>query len=161
MALPSILLDTNLLLLYTIGCASPNYVNRHGRLTSYHSIGPKAYVILRDALATAPSLVVTPNILTEASNLLGWREWDDVMANEIATYFQILIGNIDERNVVSVIASQRPEFRRFGLADTVTLEVLDESMVLFTDDGNLYAAALALGHKAELFRNRLETAGVQ
>ena len=60
--------DTNLLLLYIVGQEDPQIIAKHRRLEDYSA---QDYTILKDLLTQAGQLFVTPNTLTEASNLLG------------------------------------------------------------------------------------------
>jgi hypothetical protein len=152
---PAVLLDSNLLILYVVGLASPDYIARHRRLTAYSRHGRRAFGMLHDYVAWASALLVTPNVLTEVSNLLGGRERDDDVTRDILKVFRWLIGRAEERNSPSIAAATRPEFSRLGLADAATLEVLTADAVLLTDDALLYDAALRAGKRAELFSDRL------
>ncbi len=153
MARPAVLLDTNVLILYVVGLASPDYIARHKRLSAYSQHGRKAFDALQDFVSFASALQCTPNVLTEASNLLGRR--DDELSLAILDAFERLVGQMEERSVNSATALARPEFRRLGLADSASLEALDDDSLLLTDDALLYDAALRAGVNAELFVNFL------
>jgi hypothetical protein len=155
---PAVLLDSNLLLLYVVGLASPEYIARHRRLSAYSRHGRRAFGILFDYVSWASALLVTPNVLTEVSNLLGGRERDDVVTLAILDVFKWLIRRAEERNTSSAAAAARLEFPRLGLADAATLEVLGADAMLLTDDVLLYDAALRAGKRAELFSYRLTAA---
>ena len=61
-------LDTNLLVLLVVGSASREVISRHRRLRDYYA---EDYDILCEFLENAKTLYVTPNTLTETSNLVG------------------------------------------------------------------------------------------
>ena len=67
MPLRGYFLDSNLLILLVVGSESRDLIPRHRRLQHYPS---EDYDILLDILQDADQLFVTPNTLTEASNLL-------------------------------------------------------------------------------------------
>ena len=59
-------LDTNLFVLLVVGSESRDLISKHRRLEHY---SPEDYDILLDLLEGADQLFVTPNTLTETSNL--------------------------------------------------------------------------------------------
>ena len=61
-------LDTNLLVLLVVGSESRDLISKHRRLEHYSS---EDYDILYRLLEDADELFVTPNTLTEASNLVS------------------------------------------------------------------------------------------
>src|ERR1700674_3017507 len=61
-----IILDSNLLLLFIVGTASRDYISKHKRLQAYRDVD---FTLLTQMLAAAPKIVLTPNTLTEVSNL--------------------------------------------------------------------------------------------
>jgi len=154
-ARPAVLLDTNLLILFVVGLASPEYVARHRRLSAYRGYGRRAFDILLDYVSLASALLVTPNVLTEVSNLLAGRERGDDITLAVLHAFRSLVGRADERLISSAAAMTRPESPRLGLADAATLEALGTETVLLTDDWSLYEAALRAGKRAELFSHYL------
>jgi hypothetical protein len=151
---PAVLLDTNLLVLLVVGNASRAYVRSHKRLGAYDE---RSYDILVRLLSGADALVVTPNILTETSNLLGRK--DDEAGLRIVATFRAFIGLATEAVAASEKAAQRAEFARLGLADAAALDVLDDRTILLTDDFPLYDAATRAGRQAQLFAHHREAAG--
>ena len=61
-------IDSNLLTLLVVGMEDTGMISRHRRLTEYRLEG---YTILRGLIENVREVLVTPNTLTEASNLLG------------------------------------------------------------------------------------------
>ena len=60
-------LDTNLLVLLVVGSESRELISKHRRLRDYYA---EDYDILCEFLENAKTLYVTPNTLTETSNLV-------------------------------------------------------------------------------------------
>lgn len=124
-----LLIDTNLLVLLIVGRFSPDLISRHKRTRKY-SI--EDFELLLRIATNAPSLVTTPNVLTEASNLLD----DDERLQRILA---LLVNQAQETFVESRTACAQPEFPRLGLADAAILEASAGHGVL-TDDLGLYLA---------------------
>lgn len=61
-----ILIDANLLVLYVVGRASRDYIEKRKRLSEYVA---EDYDTLLEVMSRADEVVVTPHILAEASNL--------------------------------------------------------------------------------------------
>lgn len=125
----SLLIDTNLLVLSIVGTFSPDLVSRHKRTRQY---SVEDFDLLLGIAARARSLITTPNILTEASNLLD----DD---GRLQRCLALLVGKAQETFVDSRTACAQPEFPRLGLADAAVLEASTGHSVL-TDDLGLYLA---------------------
>jgi hypothetical protein len=157
---PAVLLDTNLLVLYVVGLAAPDHIASHRLLAAYGERANRAFALLVECLSDASTLLVTPNILTETSNLLGGRDRDDEISLTILGVFRNLIDIAVERTVPSHVAAARPEFFRLGLADAATIALLDDDDFLLTDDAGLYDATLRAGQRAELFSHYLAAAGL-
>ena len=88
---------------------------------------------------------VTPNALTEASNLLNKKPRDARLLPQLRKLIEIS----KEIVVVSAAAARNSAFARLGLADTALLEVVSEERPLITVDLELYTAALAQGKGKE------------
>lgn len=88
---------------------------------------------------------MTPNTLTEASNLLAQhgepeRAW---LLDQLRT----LIRRSEEVVVVSRDAAAGAGFLRHGLTDAVLLAAISEETPLLTMDGGLYQEALGSGRE--------------
>ena len=84
---------------------------------------------------------ITPNVLTEASNLLGQHGEPEVSL--IFRTFRALIKEAEEFFVKSETAAENKHFVRLGLTDAALLEVVSKSNPLITADLDLYLAASA------------------
>lgn len=138
------LIDTNLLILFVVGSESRDIIARHRRLKGYSAAD---YDKLRQMIDSAGRIVVTPNTLTEASNLI--RQHGEPERSGILNRLRNIIEQSQELVVASTAAARNPEFRRLGLTDAVLLEVATEDTPLITVDLGLYIAALQrAGEKA-------------
>ena len=130
-------IDANLLVLLIVGRVGEQFITKHGRLQQFVV---EDYRILRNLLDIVDQVFVTPNTLTETSNLLAQHG-----EPERSRFFDQLRSTIEESReiqVVSEVASKNREFRRLGLTDAALLEVATVEMPLLTVDLDLYLAAL-------------------
>ena len=134
------LVDTNLLLLYVVNSEAPSLIPRHRRLESY-SIDD--YSALIRVLGNSSHIFVTPNTLTETSNLLG--QHGEPERSRLFERLKVIIRDALEIVIASSDASANPAFRRLGLTDAVLLEAASSEIPLLTMDFQLYAAGLAKG----------------
>lgn len=144
-----VLLDANLLLLLLVGACDREAVGVHNRLSAYK---PPMVDLLAAELAEYRRIVVTPNVLTEVSNLST-----SMHARLRSGVYQLLaIGTTtwDEVYVPSAAAVQRPEFSRLGLTDAVLLTLKGRAITLFTADAMLCDAAWRVGLPAVNFWHR-------
>ncbi len=148
-----VILDANLIVLLVVGMASPDYIEGHKRLTDYKI---SDYQLLTDLLSEfgQPPLLVTPHILTEASNLLNTG--GEPRRTTIMKQFAAFVSHVEEMHVPAATAIQRNEFLRLGLSDTALLDPDLKEAVLLTADGPLYSAACDLGRRAESFKHHRE-----
>lgn len=138
------ILDTNLAVLFVVGTADRRFIAKHKRLRAYDEWD---YDILCNLLDLhGGRFVVTPNVLTETSNLL--RQTDELMGTRLAEVLARLIDETEERFVVSRTAVARHEYKRLGLTDAVLLELAAHDATLVTADNDLYLAAATAGHEA-------------
>lgn len=86
-------------------------------------------------------MVVTPNTLTETSNLLALHKNPE--RSRFLDMLQYVMENSDEVTVASADASRNRAFRRLGLTDAVLLEIVSAETPLLTVDLDLFVAASA------------------
>jgi hypothetical protein len=144
----TVLLDSNLLVLLVAGMSSREYIGRHRRLRDYSE---EDFDLLVEFIRPMSALIVTPNILTETSNLLSGI--GEPARSHIAGTFRQLVARLDERFVESERAVEQPEFPRLWLTDAAVLMELANSHVLLTADLDLYLAASRRGHKVVNFNH--------
>jgi hypothetical protein len=144
----TIILDANLIVLLVVGLAGTEYIAKHKRLKTYLI---EDYEILKTTIEQSAGVVVTPNALSEASNLL--RQIADPAREKISLAFKNLIQNTNEKYLPSKEACDRGEFIRFGLSDNALLEVGKTDIVLVSVDANLCIAAQNAGYEAVNFNH--------
>lgn len=130
------LVDANLLVLWVVGATDRSLIAKHKRLAAFDVEDYNCLV----ELVTAPGQVfVTPNTLTEASNLIGHHgEPERSQCLDMLAHF---IEHSREVTVRSATAARNRHFRRLGLTDAVLLEVASPERPLLTVDLQLYIAA--------------------
>ena len=136
-------IDANLLLLLIVGDVGRDLIAKHRRLREYTS---GDYDILIEVLSPVNRIFVTPNTLTEASNLLAQHR--DPERSRFFARLRLIIQESEEIVVASVDAASNKAFGRLGLTDAVLLEVVTEETPLITVDLDLYLAALEKNESA-------------
>lgn len=143
-----IVLDANLLLLLAVGLTKRTYISLHKRLQAYDETD---FDILSGLIGRASGLALTPNVLTETSNLARYIK--DPIRSEISAVLVRIILNSNEHLIPSSTATARPEYHRLGLTDSVLLETASLGGTLLTADHDLYQAALTARLKAKNFNH--------
>jgi hypothetical protein len=144
----TIALDANLLVLLVVGLAEPRYIPLHKRLKAFTV---DDFKLLTNMIAASAGMAVTPNALSEASNLL--RQINEPAKTRVGMALRRLIQNTNEIYVASVDASSRREFLRIGLSDSALLEVNKNDIVVLSVDLGLCLAAQAAGYTAVNFNH--------
>ena len=137
---PGYFIDTNLLTLFVAGRENPALIARHRRLEGY-SVAD--YALLRQLIGQVALVMVTPNTLTETSNLLG--QHGEPERSRLFQQLQVLVQDSREIVIASATATAHPAFTRLGLTDAVLLTAATADTPLLTMDFQLYAAGLAKG----------------
>lgn len=128
-------IDSNLLVLLAVGSVDRNQVGRHRRARRFV---PEDYDRLMAIVAALERVLVTPNTLTEASNLLQSRS-DPRFLDAL----RFIVAESEEIVVASAKATRSDAFLRLGLTDVVLLEAISKTRPLLTTDLALYLAAAA------------------
>jgi len=147
--------DANVLVLYLVGNLDPSLIGKHKRTNQF---GVEDYRLLDDFLRQFKRLVTTPNVLTEASNMVA-----QIGGQETVARLRVVLGRIvealDEQYVPSTQASKVEELRRLGLTDAALLLLAKEDRLLvLTDDRNLYDSLQRQGIAAINFHHLRERA---
>ena len=134
-------IDANLLVLFVVGREDPALIAKHRRLEGY-STGD--YVILLELIDKVDQVFVTPNTLTETSNLLG--QHGEPERSRLFQRLRSIVQDSREVVVASAVATNNRAFERLGLTDAALLEVATADTPLLTVDFDLYIqAALTKG----------------
>jgi hypothetical protein len=128
--MPALIVDTNVLLLHVVGSWRRSFIARFKRTQTFT---PEDFDLLARTMARYSSLLVTPSILTEVSNLLGNAH------PQMAGAFRTCVESFDERGTAfrAVIADRA--FDRLGFADCATALVAAGDVHVLTDDVHLYS----------------------
>ncbi len=135
-------------MLFVVGTADKEYIAKHKKLTAFTL---EDYDMLVRMISGASEVLVTPNTLTETSNLAAYI--GEPAKSKVLDVLRTVSANSQERYVPSSAAAQRSEFIRLGLADAALLEIVAKDVTLLTTDFGLYNAALANGAKALNFNH--------
>ena len=143
-----VLLDTNILLLFVVGSFAREQIPQFKRTIMFTK---EDYDILDRFLMRFESIVTTPNILTEVSNLSG--QWKGRYKD---AYFKVLAHSItllNEHYLPSDEISNMEEFKSFGLTDAGMLQLARDRYLVVTDDLSLYQYLLGKGVAAINFNH--------
>lgn len=139
----AIVIDCNLLVLLVVGLTSKQLIKKHKRCSQFEE---KDFELLEVLLSQASELLVTPNTLSETSNLLKYIA--EPARSKILTTFSDFITKSQEHYIESRSAAARNEFIRLGLTDSVLLSLSKPRTIILTTDLDLYLAALNAGLEA-------------
>ena len=103
-------IDANLLILLVVGSVDRDLIPKHRRLRRF---AVEDYERLLNLIDRVDRVFVTPNTLTETSNLLAQHA--DPQRSRFFDRLRFIIQESEEIIVVSKDASRNREFRRLGL----------------------------------------------
>lgn len=144
-----LILDTNLLILLTLGVLNPNLILKHKRSQIFTV---EDFDLLRNFVElNYEKIILTPNIVTETSNLLA--QIGDPEKSIILHKFAEIIDKYNETYLPSKLAVKSEYFYRLGLTDSLILTMLKGDLELLTVDSKLHIQAVSLGFKAVNFNH--------
>ncbi len=146
-----VVLDANLLVLLVVGSASEYYISKHKRLRAYTV---RDFRLLANYLSMAAHIVLTPNTVTEASNLAS--QINEPARTHILGFFRALLQKLPEIYVNSRDAAKHGAFLRLGITDSVLLREEFAGNELLTADLDLYLAAAHAGRPVTNFNHCIE-----
>jgi hypothetical protein len=144
----AIAIDANLLILLIVGLVDRALIAAHKRTRNFEAAD---FDLLLEVLGKYDQIVVTPNVLTEASNLVG--QVAEPRKTAVMVQLATLVGTQREEYRASAEVVAHPDFVRLGLSDCALLKVTDEGMPLLTADLDLYLAALRTSDVAVNFNH--------
>ena len=136
-------IDANLLVLFVAGSVNRDIIRRHRRLRDDYTAAD--YDRLMDLFNEVDQLLVMPNTLTEASNLLA--QHGEPERSRLLAGLRVVIEESEEVVVASGDAAATHAFIRHGLTDAALLRAVSEEAPLLTADEPLYRDALASGRE--------------
>ena len=131
-----VFIDANLLVLLVAGRTDRRLIAKHKRLREFTT---DDYDHLANLLIEFGTVFLTPNTLTEASNLLA--QHGDPERSRCFGTLKALIETTEEIVIASVDVSRNSAFQRLGLTDAALLAVVSDARPLVTVDFDLYRAA--------------------
>jgi hypothetical protein len=146
----ALLLDTNLLLLLFIGAKDLTLISKAKTLKAFEK---SDYDLLEEVINnhSFKSLVTTPHIMTEVSNLLG-KEREDItrLGREAMIEF---LNKCQEISEPSAVLLDKPEFIRLGLTDVAIAVASQLPAFVLTADALLYIHVTNSGLEAANFNH--------
>ena len=134
-----------MLVVLAIGNVDPRLLGVAKRVKEYY---PADYGTLLAYLSLFQDVILLPNTITEASNLLSQLRG---RRQDCLEQLALLASAGPERYVPSVVAAAQVEFAELGITDAAILCALQDGTCLLTADQALYLAALSRGCSAEHF----------
>ena len=125
-----IVLDTNILILLAVGSFDQNQISKFKRTQNFELTD---FLLLRDFVSEFKKIIVTPNVLTELSNLTD--KWNKQTTNyRFFKYLAELIKKLEERTFDSRFLADKTAFVKLGLTDCSLSELGQEQLLVLTDD---------------------------
>src|SRR5690242_5128854 len=141
----SVVVDTNLLLLYFVGLTNLNNISRFSRTSKYTDTD---FVLLKEFIAKK-QLIITQTILTEISNLSS-KEYIQSDINRII--FECIKYAIEYSSTCKIITNIN-SFNKFGFADASIEEIAKNNILILTDDLDLFGYLSNSGYKTINFNH--------
>ncbi len=130
----TVILDTNILLVYLVGRVNPEQIEKFNRTNSRYCA--EDFEVLDNLLSKFTKFATTPNILTEVSNLGGQLSGDVKVA--FFNLLSIFIQETNEQYISSSEISKDMLFVKFGITDRGIFELVKtEKYLVITDDRKL------------------------
>jgi rRNA-processing protein FCF1 len=127
-----LLIDTNLLLVYFVGCYDPSYIQRFKRTWTFTV---EDFEALRRVFLFFKRVITTPNILTEVNSLSNQLP-EAVKINYYAKATEQII-EIEEHYKESSKVCSLEHFGKFGLTDSGIIDLVKNKYLVLTDDFRL------------------------
>ncbi len=125
----SLLIDSNLLLLFFVGLSDPTRIGKFKRTAQFTV---EDFDCLVDFVKKFKGIVTTPSILTEVSNLLG--QLPEELRSSFHEQFAHDLKDLHEHYTPSQELGGEKCFPRFGLTDTAILRAATSKCLVLTDD---------------------------
>lgn len=135
-----VLFDTNMLLLFIVGNASPELLPRCGRTKALEA---EDFQLLVGPMAQVPetaTLAFTPHVAAETWNLLENSVPSEPDLDRIAEFYASYVTSSKEGRPEARHLVRHSKFRRLGLTDTGVLRLARKKTVVVTADVDLTVA---------------------
>ncbi len=144
-----VVIDTNLLLVYLLGCIDPQLITKFKRTNSRYCV--EDFQILDELIRKFKKIITTPNILTEVSNLGG--QLNDNIKKKFFELLSMFIQKTTEEYVQSSEISKDNLFIKFGITDRGLLKLAKEKYLIITDDYKLSSYCIKEGFSSINFNH--------
>jgi hypothetical protein len=144
----ALLLDSNLLLLLTVGRHDYRLISGFKRTAAFTL---EDFALLMEIVGQFRALVTTPNVLTEVSNLAG--QLTGRTRREVFTTLRDQMEVLEERYVASREASISETFVRLGLTDAALALVGGDDVLVLSVDFDLVGSLQHAGVSAVNFNH--------
>lgn len=130
-----IIVDSNIMLLFLVGCYDINYINMFKRTMKYTT---EEYYFVRDLLTTyyyKDKVYTSPHILTELSNL---SKIEGDRRSKYFNFFTKILNNTCEIYIEKNKILEFKELPKFGITDIGIFKIAKEkNLLVLTDDFRL------------------------
>ncbi len=128
--------DANVLILYLVGSTNINYIKK---VKATKIFSEDDYYNLKNIIERFETVLTTPNILTEVSNLAGQKkkyEKELYFKEELFENFGdwICKNSTVEKFIISEEITKDHVFNRLGLTDTAIIKLLEKQSGVITTD---------------------------
>jgi hypothetical protein len=137
---PFLFIDTNIFVLYVVGVTNRSRISAE-RATKTFTV--EDFELLVAVMANFRKVRVTPNVLTEAGNLLDRTR--EIFRSQVRETLAEILPDLKERYVPSIAATRIDQYGRIGLADAATMQASRNRCLVLTDDLGLYLALQEAG----------------
>jgi hypothetical protein len=148
----SIVIDANLLVLLVVGLVDKQLISKHKRTRSFELAD---FELLVNFLTNFDEIVVTPNVMTEVSNLAS--QIAEPAHTEIRQQLAKMTGLQREEYCSSADAVKHSDFLRLGLTDCALLQVIQTHTPFVTVDLDLYLSAASVNNNVTNFNHLRES----
>jgi hypothetical protein len=145
--LSTLLVDTAPLVLLVVGTMDARLIRKHKNTALYDE---DDFLNLVEFMTLAQRHVVTPQIVTETSNLI--RQMGEPNRKLLSLGLKGFLAGFHELPVASHRAMNEPNYAVLGVTDAATLCALDDETTVLTADADLFGAVRRRGGQATLFR---------
>ena len=127
-----VLVDSNLLLLFLVGCCDVELIERFKRTDAFDA---DDFEILSAFLGKFRRIITTPGLLSEVNSLAGTMKGEH--RQTFLEIFKRQIWVLDERHIESKTACQHTYFAKCGLTDSAILTIAKDNLLVLTNDFQL------------------------
>jgi hypothetical protein len=129
-----LVIDANLFILYLVGIYDTSKIKRFKRIEQFFTL--EDFDLLYNLINNFKTVITTPNILTEVSNLTDMIKIQP--RKDLITSFQKIIHESTEEYITSIEGCKSECFSRLGLSDSVISVLSEKGYLILTVDLDLY-----------------------